>query len=145
MTALDSGAARVLVLNRTMERAEALCAGEDRMEAHALREAEALLPHADLLINTTPLGMTGTGQAGAFDFVQALKPGAPAVDCVYSPPVTPFMEAAMGHPTANGLGMLIYQAVYAYAFFHGETFSESEVTRLGALLRGAVENSNSPG
>ncbi len=94
------------------------------------------MPETDLLVNTTPVGMSGTEETGAFPFLRGLKEGAPAMDCVYAPPRTPFMEAAeaYGHPTANGLGMLIYQAVYACAFFFGETFDDETVTRLGHLL-----------
>ena len=45
---------------------------------------------------------------------------------------------ALGHPTMNGLGMLIYQAIYAYGFFRGEDFDEKTVTELGGLLEAAV-------
>ena len=140
MTAADSGARKVLVVNRTLEKAEALCAGDPLLEAVPMDAAEAAMEITDLLVNTTPVGMEGTGQTGSFPFLTALKPGAPAADCVYAPPVTPFMAAAevLGHPTMNGLGMLIYQAIYAYAFFREETFDPGTVTALGALLKQAA-------
>ena len=141
MTAADSGAKKVLVVNRTLEKAQALCAEDPVLEAVALEDAEDAAAQTDLLINTTPVGMEGTGQTGSFPFLAALKPDAPAADCVYAPPVTPFMAAAeaLGHPTMNGLGMLIYQAIYAYAFFREETFDGDRVTALGALLRRTLE------
>ena len=143
MTAADSGARQVLVINRTYAKAEALCAGEDILEAVPVEDAEAVMEATDLIVNTTPVGMTGTGETGQFPFLSALKQGAAAVDCVYAPPVTPFLAeaAALGHPTANGLGMLIYQAIFAYAFFRGETFNDQTVSRLGRLLGEAVERS----
>lgn len=140
MTAADSGAAEVFVANRTLSRAEALCGGEAHMTALELSRLREVLPDTDILINTTPLGMEGIAGRGQYPYLEALKPGAAAVDCIYAPPVTPFMEAAqaLGHPVANGLGMLIYQAVYAYGFFKDITMDEETVTKLGNLLRQAA-------
>lgn len=142
ITAADSGAKQVYVLNRTLARAEALCEGEARMRALPLSAAETVLPETDILINTTPMGMEGVDGAAEFPFLPALKPGAAAMDCIYAPPVTPFLAAAkgLGHPTANGLGMLIYQAVYAYAFFRELTFPPETVTDLGTKLREACRD-----
>lgn len=136
MTAVDAGANTVRILNRTLEKAQALCAGEPRLEAHPLTAAEAVLPDTDILINTTPVGMEGVGGGLQYGFLEALKPGAPAVDCIYAPARTPFMEAAaaLGHPVANGIGMLVYQAVYAYGFFREIDFDRETVARLGRLL-----------
>ncbi len=136
MTAVDSGARAVRILNRTREKAEILCAGEKTMEALGLEEAEKVMPDTDILINTTPVGMAGTGQTGDFPFLRALKAKAPAVDCIYAPARTPFMAAAaaLGHPVANGIGMLVYQAVYAYDFFRDMGFDKETVSRLGARL-----------
>ena len=123
-------------VNRTPEKAEALCAGEPSMQAFSMERAELAVQDTDILINTTPVGMEGTGETGAFPFLPALKPGALAMDCIYAPAMTPFMEAAkaLGHPVANGIGMLVYQAVYAYAFFRDLDFDGETVSRLGGLL-----------
>ena len=136
VTAADAGA-EVIILNRTLARGEALCQGEAHMTALPLSRAEEALAEADLLVNTTPVGMEGVAGDTSFPFLYALKPGAAAMDCIYSPPETPFLQAAgaLGHPTANGLGMLIYQAIYAYGFFCGEVIPEAEILRLGRLLR----------
>lgn len=136
LTAVDSGAREVRVLNRTLSRGVALCAGEERMRAYAMDAAAEVLPDTDILINTTPVGMEGVGGGTAFPYLRALKEGAAAVDCIYAPAMTPFMAAAkeLGHPVANGIGMLVYQAVYAYEFFKGLQFDEKAVSRLGGLL-----------
>jgi len=136
MTAVDSGARQVRVVNRTPEKAEVLCAGEPSMQAFSVERAELAVQDTDILINTTPVGMEGAGETGAFPFLPALKPGALAMDCIYAPAMTPFMEAAkaLGHPVANGIGMLVYQAVYAYAFFRDLDFDGETVSRLGGLL-----------
>lgn len=136
MTAADCGARQVRVVNRTLARAEALCAGEPKLAAFSLEQAEDVLPDTDILINTTPVGMAGTGQTAEFPDLAALRPGAPAVDCIYAPARTPFMAAAaaLGHPVANGIGMLVYQAIYAYDFFRDMNFDEETISRLGRLL-----------
>ena len=106
------------------------------MAACAMEQAAAVMPDTDILVNTTPVGMEGTGETGGFPFMDALQPGAPAVDCIYAPARTPFMEAALsfGHPVANGIGMLVYQAICAYGFFRDIEFDEEAVSRLGKLL-----------
>ena len=136
MTAVDSGAKKVTVVNRTRSRAEAICHGEDRMEALDLSQVETALPETDILINTTPIGMEGVAGEGQYAYLSALKSGAAAVDCIYAPAVTPFLAAAqaLGHPVQNGIGMLIYQAVYAYEFFRELHLSDETVEKLGTLL-----------
>ena len=136
MTAVDAGAKTVRILNRTREKAQALCEGEPSMEAHPLTAAEEVLPDTDILINTTPVGMEGVSGGLQYGFLPALKPGAPAVDCIYAPAMTPFMEAAraLGHPVDIGIGMMVYQASYAYGFFRELDFHPETVARLGRLL-----------
>lgn len=136
MTAVDSGAKQVRILNRTLERAIGLCAGEKKMEAFPMGRAEEALADSDIVVNTTPIGMEGIKNCGEFSFLRALKPGALAIDCIYAPAMTPFMLEAkkQRHPVANGIGMLVYQAVYAYAFFRQMTLEEDTVSKLGSLL-----------
>lgn len=140
MTAAYSGAKQVRILNRTLKKAEQICAGTPNMAAFPLSHAEEVLPDTDILINTTPVGMEGTDAHGSFPFLPALQSGAPAVDCIYAPAMTPFMSAAkvLGHPVANGIGMLVYQAIYAYAFFRQLELNPETVSQLGQLLLNAT-------
>ena len=136
MTALLSGAARIHVLNRTVSKAEALCCGQETMEAHSLSAGAEVLPETDILISTLPVGMEGVG--GSFQTVDLsqLKAGAVCIDCIYAPAHTPFMAAAesAGHRAMNGIGMLVYQAIYALEFFLGKEFSAETVAHLGQKL-----------
>lgn len=140
MTAADSGAKQVRILNRTLEKAERICTGNPNMAAFPRSCAEDVLPDTDILINTTPVGMEGADANGSFSFLPALQTGAPAIDCIYAPPMTPFMAAAkvLGHPVANGIGMLVYQAIYAYAFFRQLELNPETVSQLGQLLLNAT-------
>lgn len=135
MTAVDSGAKRVNVVNRTLSRAEALCAGEETMAAYSRDSLDALLPETDILVNTTPIGMEGVG-GGDVPKLERLKPGAIAMDCIYAPAMTPFMREARrcGHAAGNGIGMLVYQAIFALEFFLNREFDPETVRLLGKKL-----------
>ena len=73
-----------------------------------------LLPRAGLLVNTTSLGMHG--QPALEIDVGLLPPHAVVADLVYVPLETPLLAAARarGLKTADGLGMLLHQAVRGF-------------------------------
>ena len=80
---------------------------------------ETALPEADLLVNTTQLGMVGQPSHGfALD---RLKPGALVADIVYVPLETELLRQARlrGHPVIGGLGMLLHQAVPGFERWFG--------------------------
>lgn len=138
MTAADGGAAKVFIANRTLSRAQQLCGNDPIMEALSLEQLDSVLPQTDLLISTLPVGMSGVGGSSVL-CLDALKPDALCMDCIYAPAMTPFMEEARrtGHEAGNGIGMLIYQAIFALEFFLDRTFSQETVLHLGALLQDA--------
>jgi shikimate dehydrogenase len=92
-----------------------------------------LLPRAGLLVNTTSLGMQGQ-PALALD-AGRLPSHAVVADLVYVPLETPLLAAARarGLKTADGLGMLLHQAVRGFELWFGQ---RPEVT---AELRALVE------
>lgn len=66
--------------------------------------------------------MTGTeGQFDDLSFLESLPEQAAVFDLIYSPAETKLLQRAreLGHQTANGLGMLLYQAVFALEHFTG--------------------------
>lgn len=130
----ERGIKRVHLVNRTMARASALA---DQFGASVLPVAwDALgdiLPRAGLLVNTTSLGMKG--QPSLEIDVGRLPPDAVVADLVYVPLDTPLLAAARarGLKTADGLGMLLHQAVRGFELWFGQ---RPEVT---AELRALVE------
>jgi shikimate dehydrogenase len=92
----------------------------------------SLLPRAGLLVNTTSLGMDGQP---ALELDTSLLPShAVVADLVYVPLQTPLLSAARarGLKTADGLGMLLHQAVRGFELWFG---SRPEVTpELRALV-----------
>jgi len=106
-----AGASEVRVVNRSQESARmaALLAGDSGSVA-----GPDSISDADLVVNATSIGMTGTESESEVPFAtDLLGPGHVVVDIVYSPPVTLLLHASTerGARTANGLGMLVHQAV----------------------------------
>jgi len=118
---IERGIKRVHLANRTLERARALAdqfgASVDPVSWDAVRD---LLPRAGLLINTTSLGMHG--QPPLEVDVGLLPPHAVVADLVYVPLQTPLLSAARarGLKTADGLGMLLHQAVRGFELWFGQ-------------------------
>jgi shikimate dehydrogenase len=117
---IERGISRVHLANRTLERAKAL-AGQFGASVHpvALDAIGELLPRAKLLVNTTSLGMHG--QPPLQLDVGQLPADAVVADLVYVPLETPLLKAAKarGLKTADGLGMLLHQAVRGFELWFG--------------------------
>jgi shikimate dehydrogenase len=112
---IERGIARVHLANRTFERAQAL-ADELGAIVRALhwQEIADVLPRAGLLVNTTSLGMHR--QPALNVDIGCLPPHAVVSDLVYVPLETALLAAARarGLRTADGLGMLLHQAVRGF-------------------------------
>jgi len=140
---LQGGAAGVVVANRTVERAAALCGqvGSDRLSpCDFSRETLCRCAgQSGLVVNCTSLGMTGTAvQFEDLSFLNELKAGAGVFDLIYSPARTKLLTEAerLGHPVSNGLGMLIWQAVFALEHF---TQTKLDGAAMAAAARQALE------
>jgi shikimate dehydrogenase len=131
---IERGVGRVHVANRTVERARAL-AGQfgDRVHPVAWDAIGEWLPRADLLVNTTSLGMHG--QPALEIDVDRLPPHAVVADLVYVPLQTPLLAGARarGLRTADGLGMLLHQAVRGFELWFGRR------PQVSAELRALIE------
>jgi shikimate dehydrogenase len=130
---IERGIADITVINRSRERAEALrqrLGGNIRVLPWD--ERNGALADAGLLVNTTVLGMNGQPELALT--VERLPAHAIVNDLVYVPLITPLLTAAKSRQlrTADGLGMLIHQAIRGFALWFGQT---PEVTaELRALL-----------
>src|SRR3954468_15151140 len=118
---IERGIARVHLANRTMERAQALADQFGPSVVPLPWEAVGdVLPRAGLLVNTTSLGMKG--QPPLAIETGLLRPHAVVADLVYVPLQTPLLAAAqaLGLKTADGLGMLLHQAVRGFELWFGQ-------------------------
>ncbi len=117
---IERGVPRIDLVNRTVDRAQALA---ERFGTAVVPsgwgDVSTLLGTAGLLVNTTSLGMKGQPPL-AID-VGRLPAGAVVADFVYVPLVTPLLAAARarGLATADGLGMLLHQAVRGFSLWFG--------------------------
>ena len=120
---LARAGAQVTVCNRSREKAEALCAHDPEHLTAAGFTAEELSAAARgcrVLVNCTSLGMEGTDtQFEDFAFLNALPQSALVMDLIYAPARTELLRQAAlrGHRTANGMGLLVHQAVLALEHF----------------------------
>lgn len=134
---LGAGAKRLVIANRTAERAVALASDcrtrfpNSAVETAPLESLEGLAPH--LLVNATTLGM-GDGKLPAHPGPVGVR-GA-VIDIVYHPLETPLLAEAraLGLARSNGIGMLLYQGALAFQFWTGRE-APLEVMR-AALLEG---------
>jgi shikimate dehydrogenase len=117
---IERGIKRVNLANRTIERARAL-ADQFGASVHPIPwdTIGDVLPRAGLVVNTTSLGMHG--QPALEIDVSRLPSHAVVADLVYVPLETPLLLAAKarGLKTADGLGMLLHQAVRGFELWFG--------------------------
>jgi shikimate dehydrogenase len=122
------GAAWIGIANRTRQKAEDLAQAFRSLFPGTVfavlgldgSELSEVCPSADLLLNSTSLGMKGEVFA-EIPWGQ-LHSGAVVYDIVYRRPDTPLLAAARehGHSAADGLGMLIAQGEEAFRIWTGQ-------------------------
>ncbi|HLC08288.1 MAG TPA: shikimate dehydrogenase, partial [Methyloceanibacter sp.] len=117
---IEAGAGKILLLNRSRDRAEALTKSFGRkIEVNDWSQRTDVLAGTGLLVNTTSLGMIGKPR---LDLDLAVLPkDAVVADIVYNPLETHLLAAARarGNRAVDGLGMLLYQAVPGFERWFG--------------------------
>jgi len=117
---IAQGASRILLANRTRDRAEVLAGtfgpAVSVVDWDARNQA---LAGCGLLVNATSLGMSGKGPLDIE--VEALPEDAVVADIVYNPLETPLLATARARrrQVVDGLGMLLYQAVPGFERWFG--------------------------
>lgn len=133
----DAGVSEVLLVNRTKSRSKALAddlstdlsSGQGsvqnwsqnrKIQVCEWEKRNEILSGADLLVNTTSLGMAG--QPPLELDLSALPLNAVVTDIVYAPLITPLLEMARsrGNQIVDGLGMLLHQARPGFQAWFGE-------------------------
>ena len=112
---------KITIVNRTRERAEELALMSGGQVAVAeWSKLSVQLESADLVVNTTSLGMSG--QPDLDLSLDPLGKNALVTDIVYVPLETNLLKQARlrGNPVVDGLGMLLHQAVPGFEHWFGK-------------------------
>lgn len=126
--ALD-GAKKIILLNRSLETAYALAEviaknmGDVIIEVNLLNDQHLMkgIEEADVLINSTPLGMYSMKEESIVQREEILPSSLVVSDLIYNPAKTKLLHQAERRncKTVNGLGMLIWQAAIAFELWTG--------------------------
>jgi 3-dehydroquinate dehydratase/shikimate dehydrogenase len=128
---LAEAKAKVIIYNRTVERAKKL-AGEFKCDYAPLDELWKL--RAELLINCTSIGMAPDVNATPVD-AKFLNKDMTVFDTVYNPAETMFLKQArqIGCKTIPGLDMFIKQAAEQFKLFTGREANTEVVRKILSL------------
>ena len=127
---IDAGVSRVILTNRTREKADKIAAiYGDICQVLEWEKRSDCLEEVDLVANTTTLGMEGFPPL-EID-LSKLRKEAVVTDIVYKPMETDLLKQAKinGNQVVGGLGMLLYQAVPGFKAWFGSPPSVTEELR----------------
>jgi shikimate dehydrogenase len=116
----DEGVPEILLTNRTRTRADHLKEEfGQRITVVDWVQAGNMIENAELVVNTTSLGMQGQPELRVP--LDGLQPGAVVTDLVYAPLKTNLLKTAedAGCTVVDGLGMLLHQAVPGFERWFG--------------------------
>jgi 3-dehydroquinate dehydratase/shikimate dehydrogenase len=116
--------ADVTIVNRTHEKAVALAR---KAKAHVLKQAALAKSRFDVIINTTPCGMTGIKQQ--LPIKESDLNASLVFDLVYTPLETPLLKLAKARGLAviSGLEMFVQQGARQFEIWTGKPAPESEM------------------
>ncbi len=134
----DNGAAQVHLIVRNPEGA---AVSFPNNESKPLESFKA--QGYDLVVNTTPVGMYPNMGKSPLSMSQLMGAGF-VLDLIYNPAVTRLLEyaATLGIPYANGLYMLVAQAVSAQAIWNGKTYSSAFIDGVYEEYKNTLEKEN---
>ena len=118
---LSEGAEKIIVLNRTIEKAEALKKDYDnKITIESWKNINEVAASSSNIINTTSMGMNDETFIAINP--KAIPEAALVSDLVYTPLETNFLKIAKnrGSRTVDGLGMLIHQGIPGFEAWFGQ-------------------------
>ena len=122
----DAGAEEVVVISRNGEN------NYNNLEKHY---------DAELIVNTTPVGMYPVCDASPMDLMPFVKCSA-VLDVIYNPAKTELLLQAeeLGKTAVNGLSMLVAQAKRACELFMGEDIPDGKIDTITENIRKSTQN-----
>ena len=130
-------AERVVILNRTVEKAERIVnevkekTGFAAMEAKAITDYHSIKGEGYLVLQATKVGLYPKTEESPITDEVFFKKAAVVYDLIYTPQQTMFMRLAQGQGVAayNGLKMLLYQGVAAYEMWNQVSVPDTVVEK----------------
>jgi shikimate dehydrogenase len=118
----SEGAAEMYLVNRTLSKAEEV--GREMVQRYPATVVRTGYPsgRVDLVLNATSLGLAADDPMPLDETQFPLSRAGAVYDMIYRPATTRLLTAARdaGCPTANGLGMLLYQGARALELWTGQ-------------------------
>lgn len=135
-------AERVVILNRTVEKAERIVnevkekTGFAAMEAKAITDYHSIEGEGYLVLQATKVGLYPKTEESPITDEVFFKKVAVVYDLIYTPQQTMFMRLAQGQGVAayNGLKMLLYQGVAAYEMWNQVSVPDTVVEKVYQAL-----------
>ncbi|MTI60887.1 MAG: shikimate dehydrogenase [Firmicutes bacterium] len=138
----ESGAAGITIINRTHKKAKLLADFLEKTYSNlsigyvelSVDQYYNVIKEADLLIDTTPIGMAPEIKVSPIIEPQALHRDLLVIDLVYNPAETVLLKAArdVNASGLNGEGMLLYQGIESFKLWTGH---EPEVIKWKEILK----------
>ena len=126
---------KTAICNRSQDKAEAMAKD---MKTDVIPWEKRHSAQADLLVNTTPLGMRGDKTGGKTPWEKDMRRIKTVYDIIYNPPCTPLLKQAEeeGKSIISGLEMFVGQAREQFRIWTGQKMdSEPALAFLGRNLR----------
>lgn len=139
--ALRNEVREIVVLNRTLSRAEELAVNLGNVTGKPVSAAPAdpenqrrILPGAGMIVNTTTLGMSPDAESTPVPYPEVFHAGQVVCDIIYNPSQTRMLREASlrGAHTVGGLAMLAWQGARSLSLWTGR---EAPVEVMLAVLR----------
>ena len=132
-----NGAERVVILNRTVEKAERIAeevkdkTGFTAMEVKSISDYNSIEGEGYLVLQATKVGLYPKTEESPITDEAFFKKAAVVYDLIYTPQQTMFMQLAakQGVAAYNGLKMLLYQGVSAYEMWNQVSVPEEVVEK----------------
>jgi shikimate dehydrogenase len=128
------GLDRILLTNRTRARAEELATtlAIPNLDVIDAGEIASLIPETGMVVNATSVGWHNDATQLPAEDIQALPPGAIAVDLTYRETAFLRLARSRGLQAIDGLGMLIHQGARSFEIWTGVD-APVEVMRRAAI------------
>lgn len=140
------GAAKVYLLNRSIDKANALAAEVNEKSQRQVIFPQTLdfageIPERGyVVIQTTSVGLYPDWDSAPVDDGAFYDKAAAGIDIIYNPANTAFMKKlqSLGKPAYNGLKMLLYQGVAAFELWNNLKVSDDVINQVYDKMKKAM-------